>query len=63
MDKASNIKSLFAKAEALRSKADGFAHVDATKISGIMAEAAEYESKAMAIMSTLTDAEIAEFTA
>ena len=44
------IKALFDKAAKLRTKADSFAHVDACRIADILAEAAEYESKAFNLM-------------
>ena len=44
------IKALFDKAQNLRTKADSFAHCDASRIADILAEAAEYECKAFNLM-------------
>ena len=44
------IKEHFEKSVALRAKADGYAHCDATRIGDILAEAAEHESKAFCLM-------------
>ena len=44
------IKEYFEKAAALRSKAQGYAHCDACRMGDILAEAAEYEAKALCLM-------------
>ena len=59
MDNKTKIaKEYFLKALSLRSKADSYAHCDATRIPAILEEAADYDTKCMNACSLLSFEEI-----